>query len=512
MSFWTPEQIKAACAGSWLARPTGAEKPAEASAAGGAGSLAQAVVGGAGELSGGLSIDSRKVRPGQIFLALRGETHDGHDHLAQAVAAGAAMLIVHDSEAVARAGVGPGVFVLKVGDTRRALGRLAAAYRQSLTGTKVIAVVGSNGKTTTTRLIQAVLAGKLRGTASEKSFNNDIGVPLTILSAKAGDQFLICEVGSNAPGEIAGLADIVRPDLAVIVSIGREHLAGFGTLAGVAAEEAAILRGLRPGGVCIATADSPELDEHLRGAAGVNVVTFGRSARADLRLSACEHAGAEAGPEAAGLRFEVNRRWTFTLPLVGEHNALNALAAIGVGRRMGLSDEDIAAGLAGARGPEMRLERLEIAGVWVMNDAYNANPDSTLAALRTFAAVAARAGRRVVVLGDNLELGEAAEESHREIGRAVAALGCVDVLITVGPLARLIGEEARQAGGGATPPGRVIAWPDLEGPRPAEAAALLRPGDGVLLKGSRRMALERIVRAMREAATRNPASDALPAV
>ncbi|MGQ0626498.1 MAG: UDP-N-acetylmuramoyl-tripeptide--D-alanyl-D-alanine ligase, partial [Phycisphaerales bacterium] len=364
---------------------------------------------------------------------MKGDRFDGHDFVIDAVAAGAQVVIVErDPGPLLRP-----AFVIKVPSTRKALLRLAAAYRDALTRTRVVAICGSNGKTTTTALINAVLSTRFRGSASAKSFNNDIGVPLTILSAKTADQFLLCEVGTNAPGEIAALAAVVRPDLAVITSIGREHLLGFGSIEGVAREEAAVLQHLRPAEPgapsAIVTADSPALTEHLRSLPGL--LTFGRHGSADLRLTAFEHFCSTGAGVPDSIRFSVNARAAFSAPLIGEHNAVNALAAIAVARRFGLSDAEIARGLAAATPPEMRLATVEAAGIRIVNDAYNANPDSTLAALRTFAAIHAAADRRVVVLGDNLELGDHAPAAHREIGETILELGCIDLLITVGPLA-----------------------------------------------------------------------------
>ncbi len=495
MNFWTAESIKAATGsvgGTWLARPEGVD-------------LSTVM---------GVSIDSRTIRTGQVFVAIRGERFDGHDYLASAIEGGSPLLIV-ERDALPRGGVGGNgggwgrAHVLKVTDTRKALLKLAAAYRDALKTTRVVAVCGSNGKTTTTALIHAVLGTKLRGTASAKSFNNDIGVPLTVLSAKPNDQYLLCEMGSNAPGEIAALAEVVRPDIAVITSIGREHLMGFGTIEGVAREEAAVLKHLHPasamgGGTAVVTADTPLLAEHLKGIK--TVVTFGRSPTAELRLTAFDHFSSSEGKErdagtsdgrnsepiADSVRFTVNGRSTFTLAMVGEHNALNALAAIGVARRLGLSDDDIAAGLLRAKPPDMRMTQAVVRGIRVVNDAYNANPDSTLAALRTFAAIHAGADRRVVVLGDNLELGDHADEAHREIGQTILELGCIDLLVTVGPLAAI----AAGVIDGDWAPSRIVKLPDVEEGRAAAVAAILREGDAVLLKGSRRMGLERILKAL----------------
>ncbi len=476
MTFWTPDTIRTATSGTWLTRPEGTHTSIE-----------------------GVAIDSRAVKPGQVFLALKGDRFDGHDFLDTAVAAGASLLVVDKPVTLASAGnSAPSIGIIRVPDSRKALLKLASAYRRTLSATRVIAVGGSNGKTTTTRLIQAILATRLRGTCSQKSFNNDVGVPLTILSARESDQYLICEVGSNAPGEIALLAGVVRPDIAVITSIGREHLERLGSLEGVAREEAALLAEVPPGGAAILPHDVPLLADYARAtaASGRTVVTFGRDPAADLRLSSFEHFASGASgsdPTPDSIRLGINNRWTFSCPMVGEHNAINALAAVAVARRLGLADADIAAGLASVVVPDMRLQRSTVAGIQIVNDAYNANPDSTLAALRTFAALYAPASRRVVVLGDNLEMGDAGPDAHREIGQAIIDLGCIDLLVAVGPLAALAADAVEAQFG----PRRVARLPDLNDGRDRHATRLLRAGDALLVKGSRRMALERLVAALR---------------
>lgn len=462
-------------------------------------------------LPAGVSIDSRKVPAGGLFVAIAGERVNGNDFLDAAFAAGAAAAIADHPDRAAAAR-GP---VLLVSSARRALALLAADYRRRLAGTRVIAIAGSNGKTTTTRLLAAALSAAWPGHWPEKSFNNDLGVPLTILACPPAARFLLCEVGSNAPGEVAALGAIVRPDAAVIVSIGREHLEGFGSLAGVAAEEASIAAALAPGGRLIATADSPELAAALAALAlparGVQTTTFGLAPHADLRPAAID-----LGP--AGQHVTLADGTAFTLPLLGEHNAVNALAALAVGRWLGLPDATLAAGLATARPAEMRLERSTIAGVDVLNDAYNANPESTLAALRTFVALHPRAplgGRRIVVLGDHLEQGPGGPAVHEELGRAIAAhaaAGRLDALITVGPLAALAGVAAR-AGGLAD----IYGVPSTADPHAAAAAARINPGDAVLLKGSRGTRLERLADALRaraatDIATPSGSGHAVPAV
>lgn len=478
MSFWTLESIKALLGGSWLARAAQGSVP-----------LA------------GVAIDSRLVKPGNVFLAMKGERVDGHAYLAAAKDAGAGLAIVEDAAAC---GTLPnGLAVLKVERTAAALIRLATEYRMSLEGTKVVAVSGSNGKTTTTRLLHGVLGAHLRGVASQKSFNNAIGVPLTVLAAKPGDKFLICEVGTNAPGEIAELAEIVKPDISVITSIGREHLEGLGSLQGVIAEEAAIASAIQPGGVAIVPYAPAEFVEGVRarmiaaGHAKPNIVRFGASAEAEWRVGGVD-------VDETGTSFTINGRMKFKTKLVGAHNAFNAAAAVAAARRFGLEDAAIAAALVDAGGAEYRLALEQHGGIAVLNDAYNANPDSMLAGLKTFADLARRRNpaRRIVVLGDMLELGEAAPDAHREIGDAVSADAAIDLAILVGPLMMFAAERLRKKWTGD----KVIILPELgDESAAARVAAMLRPGDFVFLKGSRRMGLERVAKVVREGAGKGAA-------
>lgn len=447
-------------------------------------------------LSGQVSIDSRAVAPGCVFIAIKGDRTDGHLYLEQAAADGAAVLVVHDPAAVPPR-LPDTLTVLHVPNTAAALLRLAAAHRKTLEATQVIAVGGSNGKTTTCRLLEAVLGGSLRGTASPKSFNNAIGVPLTILAARKTDQYLICEVGTNAPGEIAPLAAVIEPDIAVITSIGREHLEGLGSVEGVIAEEAALLGGLRPGGMAVVTAECPPLLDRIApffsskqpaslGPART-LVTFGRSAAADLRVT-----GVEVTPEATS--FLLNDRERHVVPIAGAHNACNAAAVIAVARRLKVAPEAIHAGLSTAKGPDMRMQRTTVAGVQFINDAYNANPDSTLAAIDTFRLAFSRggaAGRRVLILGDMLELGEAAPDLHREVGEAIAKASCFDLVVLVGSLALNAASPIAHGPGSV----RLSCHPDAGPAHAAAIAALLHPGDVALLKASRGTGLERIIAA-----------------
>ena len=480
-SFWKLENVKAALGGSWLARPS------------------QDSAGGTG--LAGACIDSRQLKPGQVFFAFRGEKVDGHAFVESVLAAGAGLAVVDRPESLPEGllrRVATTNAIVQVPDVGAALLRLAAAYRKTLDMTRVIAVGGSNGKTTTTRLIQQVLSSSLRGVSSPKSFNNSIGVPYTILQAKRTDQYLVCEVGTNAPGEIAALAEVIQPDVAVITSIGREHLELLGSLEGVAREEASLLRWLRPNGCAVLNADAPFLAEAARRAFGENgsqehtLVRFGTAAEAEFRIS-------DVTSRLDGVEFQINGNLAVKLPMLGLHNAHNAAAACAVGRRLGLTQEQILAGLAQARGPEMRMElnHLALAGgqVTIINDAYNANPDSVTAGLQTFAALAgdAAGARRVVVLGDMLELGADGPMYHQEIGRLLADLGCADLAIFVGEL--MTHACAAASPGFAAGVCRSYA----AGAESAiEIASLFEPGDLVYLKGSRGMALERVLKAAKD--------------
>ncbi|MCA9311752.1 MAG: UDP-N-acetylmuramoyl-tripeptide--D-alanyl-D-alanine ligase, partial [Phycisphaerales bacterium] len=355
---------------------------------------------------------------------------------------------------------------------------------------------GSNGKTTTGRLIDAVLRSRFRGTVSARSFNNDIGVPLTILAARPGDQYLVCEVGTNSPGEIETLARIIEPDIAIITMIGRAHIEHFGSTAAIAREKATLLSYIRPGGTAIVTAENDLLREFIKPIP--NVLTFGRTRDADLRLTAFEHIADGDGGELS--RFTINERRPFSLALYGEHNALNALAAVAVGHRFGLDDDEIARGLRDVVPSDMRLQRETIAGVDVFNDAYNASPESTVAAIRTFAALTGASRRRIVVVGDMLELGDAAPGAHREVAQAILEAEGIDAVVTVGAAALYTADELSQH----WPQGRISMFQRLRDDEARRIATMFEDGDAVLIKGSRGMRLEQIIVALRERVPSGP--------
>lgn len=438
-----------------------------------------------------VTTSSKEVPKGSLFVALRGEKHDGHAYLGDAAAKGAVAALVEQpvggvaDPARPHAGsatppTGNPLVLLQVPNTRVAMGKLARHVRRQFRGT-VIAVGGSNGKTGTKCLIDSALRLRKRGSASIKSFNNDVGVPTTIFNADPAHDYLVLELGTNHPGEISNLTSIAEPDIAVITNVSAEHLEGLGDLAGVRREEAALIEGLNPEGMLVVNGDDPALLDAVARYPGKRL-TFGFADTNDLFPT-------DIRCEFDGTRFKLNGRQEYFIPMIGRHVAVNALAAIAVARRMLLSEAQVADALARATGPEMRLQLLRGSRLTLLNDAYNANPASVGAALETLGLL--KASRHVAVLGDMRELGAATETSHREIGQLAGRSG-LDLLICVGPQAALIAEEAVGAG---MPASRVQHYADV----PTAAAALpgqLQDGDLVLLKASRYVALERLIEAI----------------
>lgn len=423
-----------------------------------------------------VTTDSRDAAPGQLFIALRGAKFDGHQFLPAAAAAGCPAAIVAADAAVpdaTAAGFAGGV--IAVPDTTRALGMLGA-YHRDRARAKVIAVTGSNGKTTVKRMIHHILSRRLKGSASPKSFNNEIGVPLTLLAVAAEDDYVVCELGTNNPGEIPALTVMSRPDVAVITSVGPSHLERFGTIEGVAAEKTTILGLLPQDGLGVALADN----DVLAAAAewyGKPLVWFGQSAKAQWRLTQYQ-------PRGPRQQFEVNGRLWVEMGIPGLHNAVNALAALAVADRFGVPADAAAAALADFQGEAMRLEWRELSGGTLINDAYNANPASLAAAGEVLASSAGRR-RKVIIVGDMLELGGEGPALHRQCGRGLAQRG-VNLVVAVGELGRYIADGAAEAG-------CAVAAFDTVDAAAAKLPALLAGGDVVLLKASRGAALERLL-------------------
>lgn len=438
----------------------------------------------------GVGIDSRKFPAGALFVAIKGDRFDGHDYVAAAAQAGAAAAVVSADRAAALAS--PPIPLLAVPDTLPALGSIARFHRLRF-DLPVVAVTGSNGKTTTREMIAAILAKRGRTLRTEGNLNNEIGVPLTLFGLDEGHSAAVIEMGMSNPGEIARLADIARPQIGVVTNAGAAHLEGLGSIDGVADAKAELYAGLPPSGVAIANADDPRMLRRAQ-ASGRRVLTFatGRQRRGDVvALEILEH-----GPE--GLRFLLgigNRELEVALPLVGAHNAANAAAAAAAAVALGCTDREIVAGLRDVRpvGRRLRVERLA-SGLQLIDDCYNANPLSMGAALRTLADLAAGSGggRPVAVLGDMLELGAFEAEAHASLGAEAARAG-VALLAAFGPRSRATAEAAAAAG---LPADRIFHTDDIDA-LVAWARERLLPTDVLLVKASRGMKLERLVEALR---------------
>ncbi len=447
----------------------------------------------------GVSIDSRNIEAGCVFVAIRGDRTDGHLFLSQAAAAGAVAAVVDCPPEVDL----PNVVFIQVPDTRVALGKLASHVRRQMITCKVIAVAGSNGKTSTKHLIGSGLSCKLRGSISPKSFNNDIGVPMTIFPADPSQDYLVLEMGTNHPGEIIKLSTMAQPDIAVITNCSAEHLEGLGDMRGVRTENACMIDGLRPGGLLVVNGDDPELLSATDRWEGRRV-TFGFSPSCDLFATDVElHDGTTNGSSShngrEGTSFRLNNRPTRVfVPMLGRHNAANALAAIAVARRLGLSEEDVIAHLAHSSKPEMRMAMShQPSGITLLNDCYNANPGSMHAAVDTLTSLDC-SGRRIAVLGDMLELGSAAENYHRRLGEEVArkgSQGLIDHLVCVGPCGQWIAEAAVSSG---MPTARVDHFSDSPSAGPY-VSDIVNHGDIVLVKGSRSMRMEQVCEAISSA-------------
>ncbi|MBN2137944.1 MAG: UDP-N-acetylmuramoyl-tripeptide--D-alanyl-D-alanine ligase [Sedimentisphaerales bacterium] len=429
----------------------------------------------------GISIDSRTVKPGDCFFAVKGETFDGHDYLAEAFAKGAACAVV--AETAGTKGLDDKT-LLKVDDTIEALGRFAREYRRQM-GFKVITITGSAGKTTTRQMAAHVLGRRFCVHQSPKSFNNNIGVPLTLLSAGTETEIVVAELGSNHPGEIANLTRIALPDIAVVTNVHPAHLEGFGNLDTIVAEKLSISEGLGPGGTMIVNADFPSLVAACR-SKGIEFVTFGKTETADYQ-------GRDITSDGLTSRFSIGSV-EVRLGLAGAGNVENALAAWAACSRLGVKAEDFAQALRSLPGVSMRAEILEIGTLTVINDCYNANPASMANALDILARLQARTGRRsVFICGDMGELGPRSESLHIELGASIARAK-IHVVVAAGRLAGIAAAGARD---NAEYDLQIRCFED--GPSACNnLAEIVKDYDIVLVKGSRSARLETAVDKLKE--------------
>jgi len=429
------------------------------------------------EVACGYSIDSRTVGLGQLFFAVKGERLDGHDFVEQALEKGAAGAVVRKD----RLGRYPQqARLLAVEDTLVALQTLATAARK-LWGKPLIAVTGSAGKTTTKEAIAHVLGARFRVLKSEGNFNNHFGLPLMLLKLEPEHDLAVIEMGMSHAGEIRALAKIARPEIGVVTNVAAVHLEFFDSLAGIARAKYELVESLPGSGTVVLNADDEYVSQFGRGFKG-KVVMYGTRTAADVRAEKIQSQGAQ------GTEFDVvvgSVREHATLPLVGEHNVLNALAAVAVGLERGLKPSEAIAELYTLAPADKRGQVLQLGNITVINDCYNSNPKALEAMVDALAAM--RAKRRIVVAGEMLELGPAGEEMHRQAGQHVADKK-IDVLLGVRGLARSMVEGARQAGTRS----EFVASPEEAGEWLAREA---RDGDVVLLKASRGVKLEKALEA-----------------
>lgn len=417
-----------------------------------------------------VSTDTRTLTPGSLFIALEGEHFDGHDFLPAALEAGAVAAMVRTGTAVP-GGLAP----IPVPDTLWAYGLLARARRRSVPG-PVVAITGTNGKTSTKEMVAAVLRVRYRTHATRANLNNLVGVPQTILEAPEDVEALVVEAGANRPGEIARYREIIEPDVAVVIGAGAGHLEGFGSVEAVMNEKLSLTRGvplalvgLEPGG----------LAEGARARGAAEVLTAGLE-EGDIRPERLMM-GSDGRPTV-----KIDGR-SFTLPLVGRHQAGNALFAWGIARALGIELDAAAEALEAVRIPGGRGELVQLGGLTVINDCYNANPASFRAAVQVAGQL--RGARRLVfVAGSMLELGPDAERLHREIAEELVALA-PDLLAVVGDFVPAIAARASELGD------RLITAPDAPSLAPV-LAGRLRGDELVVLKASRGVALERILPAI----------------
>lgn len=423
----------------------------------------------------GVSIDSRTVRKHDLFIAIKGERFDGHDFVRDVVGKGIRVVLVAKPAALKNKNVA----VIRVADTLLALGHLARFHRMRFK-IPVIAVTGSAGKTTTKEMIAAVLRRKYRVLKNEGTENNHIGVPMTLLKLKKSHQAAVLECATNQPGDIPWLAQMVRPDIAVFTNIGVSHLEGLKDTNGVLREKWQMTSFMPRTGKVVLNADDPLLAAHCAREKRLNVITYAVGSKARFQA---KDVGVVKG---CRLRLILEGK-TIELRSCGRNNAYNALAAFACGRLLGVAPRAAAKALSAFRFPKGRQEFIRLGKGWLIDDSYNANPVSMAGAIETLSVLKGQ-GKKILVVADMLELGTKSTAYHRSAGKMAARLG-VDVIITVGRLSRNIARGAVAA----RPDMPVFSYNDAHGAR-TKLKEIRVNGDAVLVKGSRRMKMEGIVR------------------
>jgi len=443
-----------------------------------------------GSLSGvfnGISIDSRRVTKHNLFVAIRGETHDGHGFIKEVIEGGVSG-IVFAKEKTGDIALSEwkknGIVGVAVADTIKALGDLAA-FQRKRSRASIIAITGSNGKTTTRGITSSIMEQKYSILSTAGNFNNEIGLPLTLFQLSSGHEWAVVELGMSHPGEIGALAGICRPEIGVITNIGAAHLEGVGSLEGVMNAKGELLAEIRPGGTAILNCDDSR-GLALAEKAASRVLLFGRSEKADVR-------GLSERRKGRGTAFTLalpDDEISITLSIPGEFMVSNALAAAAAGYAAGLSAGEIKTGIEVFRPVQGRMDiQITGAGVHIIDDTYNANPDSMKTAISALLSLKEKQ-RGILVLGDMFELGDHAEAMHRAIG-VLAGKSDIDFLYVTGEWAETVAEGALTVG---MDKGRIVT-----GSRESILEQLknrLTPGDWLLVKGSRAMKMETITRGL----------------
>ncbi|MBI4313364.1 MAG: UDP-N-acetylmuramoyl-tripeptide--D-alanyl-D-alanine ligase [Candidatus Omnitrophica bacterium] len=427
-------------------------------------------------------IDSRVATPNDLFVALPGRRFDGHKFLQQVAGYGGAGVLVAQGRASEAAGI---PWVAEVPETLQALGQLAHLQRRTLRA-PVFAIAGSSGKTTTKEMLAHILKERRSTVASIGTQNNAIGVPLTLLRACAEDEVVVVEAGTNHFGELDHLGRMIEPTVSVITGIGPAHLEFFGSLEGVARAKWELIEAMGPVGTAVLNMDDPYLRNAAVGWPG-RIVWFGTDRKADILVE-------PLAEEAWGIRGLINRRYPIRLPLPGQHNLLNAAAAIACAQMAGIEPSEAALALASMIPPRGRLERQIVGGVRFINDAYNANPASARSAVEALLQWAGP-NRRFIVFGDMRELGNEGNRYHSELGAWMGQLP-IDGLLTLGSLAQHLSCAARASG--LSRIWHCNSVDELGG----RLGNLLQPGDVVLIKGSRAMQMERVIQCYMSSSTR----------
>jgi UDP-N-acetylmuramoyl-tripeptide--D-alanyl-D-alanine ligase len=431
----------------------------------------------------GISIDTRKISKGEVYVAIKGAHFDGHSFVGDAVKRGAAALIVSDSSCLKE-----GSRAVVVADTEKALGDVAMWWMSKFDIPR-IAVTGSNGKSTTKEMIYAIVSSIGPVLKTEGNFNNLIGLPLTIFRVDSGFKLAILEMGMNAPGEIKRLTEIARPTVGLITNVTAAHLEKLHSVDAVAKAKGELFDAMGEGAIAIVNMEDTRVKRAAMSHKGPRI-TFGMQNECDVRFLSMETNGLDKTNILVSV---LGREVSIDLPVPGAHNVMNALAAMAVSVALKIDPQVAASRFKDFRPMAMRFERIQLSnGVRMVNDSYNANPESMKAAFRTVGA-AKRAGRFIAVLGDMLELGEASPRLHEEIGEEAAKLG-VERMYVAGNFASSVAKGAISAGLGKD---NILVRDDVEGIG-EELMGELRPGDVLLVKGSRGMRMERVVMKLKD--------------